>query len=437
MKTENIGIPTLRSANKLCTSNKDKAEALNRQFKSVFTSEPPTNIPSKGDSPYVQIPSLSIETAGVEKQLSSLNPSKASGPDELPPRLLKTVAHELAPALTFLFQQSYDSGFVPTQWKQALVTSIYKKGPKSDPSNYRPISLTCICCKTMEHVVLSHIAKHLNTHNIILDSQHGFRERLSTVTQLLTSTHDWASTLEHRGQTDAVLLDFSKAFDTVPHLRLSAKLNYYGIRGPTLSWVESFLSGRSQSVTVNGTCSSWEHVTSGVPQGSVLGPALFLIYINDIHDQIQSELKLFADDSIVYREIVTPEDHSILQKDLDQLSNWSSKWLMHFNIKKCAVLSITRKRNPSIHDYSIFGENLERVSEHDYLGVTVSDDLRWGNHCDKVIQKASRTLGLLRRTLSPCKQNVKERAYEAIIRPQLEYASEAWNPPHSIGCQAY
>ena len=161
MKTENIGIPTLKTTNKLCTSDKDKAEALNRQFKSVFTVEPPLNIPSKGDSPYLQIPDLFIEIAGVEKQLSSLNPSKASGPDELPPRLLKTMARELTPALTFLFQQSCDTGSVPTQWKHALVTSIYKKGPKSDPSNYRPISLTCICCKTMEHVVLSHIAKHL------------------------------------------------------------------------------------------------------------------------------------------------------------------------------------------------------------------------------------------------------------------------------------
>ena len=163
MKTENLGIPTLRTSTKLCTSDRDKSEALNSQFKSVFTSEPTTNVPSKGSSPYHQIPTLQIETAGVEKQLSSLNPSKASGPDEIPPRLLKTVAHELAPSLTFLFQQSYDTGIVPTQWKQALVTAIYKKGPKSDPSNYRPISLTCLCCKIMEHVVLSHIAKHLNT----------------------------------------------------------------------------------------------------------------------------------------------------------------------------------------------------------------------------------------------------------------------------------
>ena len=231
----------------------------------------------------------------------------------------------------------------------------------------------------MEHIILSHIAKHLNVNNIILDSQHGFRERLSTVTQLITSSHDWASTLHKRGQTDVILLDFSKAFDTVPHLRLSVKLNHYGIRGPTMTWIQSFLDNRTQAVSVNGTHSTWGKVSSGVPQGSVLGPALFLLYINDIQDQIQSPMRLFADDSIVYREIVRPEDHTILQQDLHALADWSSKWLMDFNIKKCAVLSITRKRKPSHHVYTILGEDLARVDHHDYLGVTISHDLRWEN----------------------------------------------------------
>jgi hypothetical protein len=152
---------------------------------------------------------------------------------------------------------------------------------------------------------------------------------------------------------------------------------------------------------VNETNSSWGKVSSGVPQASVLGSALFLLYINDIQDQVQSKMRLFADDSILYREIEQPEDHAILQKDLEALADWSSTWLMHFNIKKCAILSITRKRKPSQHQYSICGEALERVSQHDYLGVAISHDLRWDAHCQKIRQKANRTLGLLRRTLSP------------------------------------
>jgi hypothetical protein len=258
---------------------------------------------------------------GVAKQLGNINPNKACGPDELPARLLKIVSQEIAPAIRFLFQQSYDQGCVPEDWKKAIVTSIHKKGPKSDPGNYRPISLTCIVCKIMEHVVLSHMAKHLAYHNILLDNQHGFREKLSTITQLISSVHDWAETLNHHGQTDVVLLDFSKAFDLVPHHRLAVKLDHYGIRGPTLRWISAFLSGRQQAVSVNGSLSSWGQVTSGVPQGSMLRPVLFLLYINDINQHLQSNIRLFADDSIIYKEISTPSDHQILQNDLNTLAH--------------------------------------------------------------------------------------------------------------------
>ena len=330
--------------------------------------------------------------------------------------------------MQFLFQQSYNQGCVPEDWNKAIVTAIHKKGPKRDPGNYRPISLTCLVCKVMEHVELSHMAKHLAAYNILLDSQHGFREKLSTQTQLITSVHDWATTLNNRGQCDLVLLDFSKAFDMVPHRRLAVKLDYYGIRGPTLRWIVSFLSNRQQAVAVNGSLSSWEQVTSGVPQGSVLGPALFLLYINGINQHLQSDIRLFADDSIIYKEITSPSDHNVLQKDLESLATWSNTWLMSFNVKKCAIMSVTLKKKPSLFSYTIHGEELHRVSQHDYLGVTISNDLNWSKHCQKTAAKASRTLGMLRRTLSACSADVKARSYLSLVRPQLEYGSEAWNP---------
>ena len=254
------------------------------------------------------------------------------------------------------------------------------------------------------------MAKHLSLHNIILDSQHGFRERLSTVTQLLTSVHDWATTLEQRGQVDVILLDFSKAFDKVSHLHLSAKLDFYGIRGSILRWIDAFLSGRQQAVSVNGKHSSWGNVTSGVPQGSVLGPALFLVYINDIQEKIKSDIRLFADDSILYREIHNVEDHQILQEDINTLAEWATTWLMEFNVKKCAILTISRKRNSSDYSYTIFGQLLTRVEQHDYLGVTIASDLRWNSQCQSNIKKANRTLGLLRRTLAPCSREVKKKS---------------------------
>jgi hypothetical protein len=334
--------------------------------------------------------------------------------------------------LRFIFQQSYDTGETPADWKNALVAAIYKKGTKSDPANYRPISLTCLCCKVMEHVVLSHLAKHLAEHDILFDKQHGFRSKYSCETQLISAIHEWGTELNARGQVDVVLLDFSKAFDKVSHKHLLHKLEYYGIKGKTLGWIEAFLSERKQSVSVNGDHSSPAAVTSGVPQGSVLGPMLFLLYINDIHEQLHSEIRLFADDSIVYREINSPDDHRLLQEDLDRLAKWSDDWLMEFNVTKCYLLSITKKTKlASKFTYRMNNEEISKVPSSKYLGATISDNLSWNTHVDNITSKASKTLGLIRRTLGSCSQEVKTKAYQTLVRPSLEYASCAWNPHQS------
>ena len=314
------------------------------------------------------------------------------------------LAHEIAPALSFLFQQSYNTGEVPLDWKRALVAPIHKAGDKCCPGNYRPISLTCICSKVMEHIMLSHISKHLAANNILIDEQHGFRQNLSTTTQLVTATDDWSSSLQSRGQTDIVFLDFQKAFDRVPHPHLRSKLHYYGIRGDSLRWTMSLLANRHQAVVVNGARSAWMPVTSGVPQGSVIGPVLFLLYINDIKLNIKSTMRLFADDSVIYPRIDSPSDTHILQEDLHVLADWSTKWLMGFNIKKCATLSITNKKHPVTVDYTLLNESIPRVKQYKYLGVTITHDLKWNTQCKLTTQKANRTLGLLRRTLSTVHQ---------------------------------
>ena len=309
-----------------------------------------------------------------------------------------------------------------------MVTGIYKKGSKSSPENYRPVSLTSVACKIMEHIILSHMAKHLARYKIIIDEQHGFREKMSCETQLIQVTQDWSEVLNHGGQTDVLLLDFSKAFDKVPHLRLATKLNFYGIRGKTLAWIQDFLDGREQCVAVNGTHSKWSPVTSGVPQGSVLGPTLFLVYINDIVSDIDSTLRLFADDSILYREVTCPEDQAILQKDLNKVFQWADQWQMCFNASKCETLTITRKLKPLNHTYEVNGQHIVRSSKHKYLGVTVNQHLDWKDHVLNITSSARSTLGILRRNISSCPVEVKTRAYQALIRPKLEYASASWNP---------
>ena len=248
------------------------------------------------------------------------------------------------------------------------------------------------------------------------------------ITQLINTTTDWANTLNNKGQTNIIFLDFSKAFDKISHKFILSKLHYHGIGNHTLSCIGAFLSNRTQTTVVNGVLSSYVEVTSGVPQGSVLGPMLFLLYLSDINNAITSQIKLFADDSVLYRSIHNQNDQVILQNDLDTISSWAEKWLMELNINKCSVLSITLKRNSIFHDCNILGATLKRVTNHDYLGVTISNDLNWLRHVTIIYNKVSRTLGLLKRTLSPCSQDVKSIAYKILVRPQLEYASEVWNP---------
>ena len=220
---------------------------------------------------------------------------------------------------------------------------IYKKGNKEDPKNYRPVSLTSIISKTLEHILSSQIFNHLENHDILTSTQFGFRQQHSCESQLLLTTDDFARYLDNNIQVDMGILDFSKAFDKVPHKRLAAKLNYYGIRGNLLTWIEAFLQNRSQSVVVDGHYSSPISVSSGVPQGTVLGPTLFLLYINDIDVNIQSQIRLFADDCLIYRPITSNDDHDKLQQDLNFLTSWATTWQMEFNVTKCTIIQLSKK----------------------------------------------------------------------------------------------
>ena len=220
--------------------------------------------------------------------------------------------------------------------------------------------------------------------NILIDQKHGFRQRFLCETQLISAINDWAKCINLHSQTDIIFLDFSKAFDSVPHQRLLSKLDYYGIRGKTVAWIKAFLSNRSQVVSVNGTHSSSWPVPSGVPQGSVLGPVLFLLYINDITDHIQSTMRLFADNSIVYREIKNTCDHALFQQDLTSLSEWVETWQLNFNITKCYHLGITNKVVPFCYNYFMNDIVIAKSVSTKYLGVSKSHNLNWNQHCNNI-----------------------------------------------------
>jgi hypothetical protein len=225
-----------------------------------------------------------------------------------------------------------------------------------------------------------------------------------------------------------IIMDFSKAFDTVPHNRLLHKLKSYGITGNTHRWLSNFLTKRTQRVVVNGEHSKWVHVKSGVPQGTVLGPLLFLVYLNDLPDNISSEVRLFADDCVLYRQITSNIDINQLQTDLDTLSSWQNTWQMHFNADKCFVLKISHSNNATTHQYKLGQSLLKELKSHTYLGVTISHDLKWVDQINSSISKANRVLGVIRRNFHSCPTDLKSTAYKSLVRPHLEYSGTVWDP---------
>ena len=262
-----------------------------------------------------------------------------------------------------IFTQSLQTGQIPSKWSTANVLRVFKKGQTCLPGNYRPISLTCVPCKLMEHIICHHIRDHLDKHGILSPFQHGFRARYSCETQLVTTLHDLLRTRDLGVQLDVAILDFSKAFDKVPHRRLLNKLKLYSISGPTHNWIRAFLTGRTQSVVVEGSKSISSPVTSGVPQGSILGPLLFLLFINDLPSVLDpaTRCRLFADDCLVYRDIRTIEDQIQLQRDLYALETWGTQWGMSFSVDKCNIMTIARQTTPQVYLYQLNNQVLKHA----------------------------------------------------------------------------
>ena len=223
------------------------------------------------------------------------------------------------------------SGYVPQEWRDGNIMPLHKKGSRKLCSNYRPVTLTSQIVKLLERLVQDQLLTHVQENNIISCHQHGFQQKCSCVSQLLECMNDWTQSYDLGDSTDVIYLDFAKAFDTVAHQRLLAKLDHSGIRGHLLTWLSSFLTGRRQRVVLRNGVSDWIKVTSGVPQGSILGPLLFLIFVNDLPNIASSTAKLFADDTKLYRQIKNIRNCDILQDDLNEFSAWSKIWLINFN----------------------------------------------------------------------------------------------------------
>ena len=270
------------------------------------------------------------------------------------------------------------------------------------------------------------IVDHMSANNLFAEEQHGFVPGRSCMTQLLAVIEEWTATLEEGKPLDAAYLDFSKAFDSVPHERLAVKLEAYGIQGDCLRWIRKFLSNRRQRVVVNRCHSEWAPVTSGIPQGSVLGPILFVIYINDLPEAVESPAKIFADDTKIYRPVPDEDESRRFQMDITSLCNWSHKWQLPFNATKCKIMHMGNMNQH--YTYNMDGNALEPIREEKDLGVTVDADLKFHSHTTRVVNKANRILGMIKKSFVSLDAISLPVLYKAFIRPHLEYGNVIWGP---------
>lgn len=370
--------------------------------------------------------SFSIDT--IIRTLKTLDVAKGSGPDGLPPLFFKHTADSISIPLFHIFNRSLREGYVPRVWKAANITPVFKCGSKNIVSNYRPISLLSTLSKVLERLVHNNV--YSSFHNIIIPEQHGFVKNRSTVSNLVLYANFLFDKMDKRLQIDSIYTDFCKAFDKVDHEILLQKIAYNGIRGNLLRWFSSYVTNRTQKVVINGFSSDEISVSSGVPQGSIMGPLLFLIFINDISTCFKnSNFLLYADDLKIFRSIKTFDDCVLLQDDLDRLTSYCQENKLILSLPKCKSITFTKKSNIIQFEYSLCNTPLEKVSLIKDLGVFFDSKLHFDYHINHIINKAFQLYGFVMRTCKPFKKSgTYLLLYKSLIRPQLEYATQVWNP---------
>ena len=409
------------------TAAEDIANELGSFFESTFTLEPDGDVPQEllAYQPREGISDLKINANTVQNILGSLKVSKSPGPDNVHPKLLRSLSAniEFVTSITNLFQTAYDTGKMPEVWKLANITALHKKGDKFVSRNYRPISLTCVLSKCYEKIIRDHVMSHIQAN--ICKEQHGFIANKSCFSNLLECMHRAYDILDSNETLDIVYLDFMKAFDSVPHKRLLEKLKLLGITGRTLETIKDFLVGRRFRVRVGQKYSKFFFVLSGVPQGTVLGPLLFIIYINDLPMRLKCFVLLFADD---LKLLAKGSNHKEMQEDLDYLTEWQNTWLLKFNTvdRKCKVMHVGTT-NPNC-TYYLNQTELPTIEEEKDLGVLVTNDLSWNTNIDKSIVKANSTIGWTMRNIISRERNVMLSIFKTLVRPHLEYCVQLWAP---------
>lgn len=410
----------------------DKSELMNMYFSSVCTKDDGSLPPFECRRPAGNIlDSVAFDEANIFMILSKLKNSMSAGPDKLPPTLFKNLAGVLAKPIAMICNFCFTIGKLPKVWKSAIVTPVFKKGCSSCVENYRPISLTCVTCKIFESVVKSNMLSFMLENKLLTNAQHGFLAGHSTTSNLLQSMNDWTLSLQSGNFSRVAHVDFSRAFDSVCHSKLLHKLSGYGFKGPLLKIIEAFLEMRTQCVKINGVKSGIQGMVSGVPQGSVLGPLLFVIYINDMVDIFPDKVasKYFADDAKLYTEVLTGNNIDDLQSSLDLLSNWARTWQLSIAYKKCSTIDIAQsKKVDSFCGNNIEGNVLDSKYEVNDLGVLFDNSLSFSPHILQIVCKAKQRVFLLFRVFRTRDIRLLTIAYKSYILPLMDYCSTVWSP---------
>ena len=428
------GINSIETQGKDLVNDSEIADAFSEYFASVFVVEPPDPLPHPPTWPVIETLNQFLPPSAEEivKEIECLKSGKSSGPDNLPAEFLKGTKTIIARPLQLLFEMSIKTSLIPFAWKRGLVSPIHKSGPKSLVSNFRPISLLSIIAKIFEKFIFTQTMKIIETNGGLIPEQYGFRPGRSVNLQLLEVLNYINRSVNTGKAVDTVYLDFKKAFDSVPHRRLILKLGALGIQGSALTWFQNYLCGRAQAVRIREAISSDKEVLSGVPQGSILGPLLFLVYIADLPRVVSPEtlIRLFADDTKLCREIFGEGDEIALQNDLGQVSNWCKTWLLSLNIQKCKVIRFGKGR--SSPKYTVWDglqqHAIEAVSEEKDLGVIFDQNLTFRSHIESKVKAASRVLALIGHSFKYLDKKTFITLYKSLVRPHLEYCSPIWNP---------
>ena len=433
-KTKDQVCPLKTENGNMVVKDEDVCEVLNDYFSSVFTREDincsVTDFPIlrdffPGDQDDV-LHDISIDEELVLSKLRKLKLNKAPGIDGIVPLLLVKTADIVCKPLSIIFSSSLTTGTVPVDWRRANVTAIFKQGVRNNPGNYRPVSLTCQVCKILESIIKDKVQEHLDKFDLIKASQHGFRKHRSCLTNLLEFLQFTRNSVDCGEPVDVIYLDFQKAFDKIPHKRLIMKVEAYGVKGNISRWISNWLQNREQRVVLNQACSQFRTVLSGVPQGSVLGPLLFVMFINDIDSCVVNKLSKFADDTKVFSIVSDQVKIDKLRCDLLNLFKWSQDWQMLFNINKCKVMHFGRSNARAV--YFIGGQQLEEVDNEKDLGIIVQKDLKVSEQCVKAVKTANRVLGMINRAFTYKTREIVLQLYRSLVRPHLEYCVQAWRP---------